>query len=197
MSLPSAADRFLDRTETVRVRIPVAPTDPGKPGFDPVVRDAFAAHDAAREAREKAEADWAKTKGVKRKLGDPEAVEPDWDALDAAIEGASTALDPHSIVVVLEYRDKVYAEESAWARSDDGKDASLYDLKLRIAEGLFKHVEVLVGEGWEPTSITWAQLRAKATDGEKGVIADAAWNLCVSTGAAAPFERRGKTSAGT
>ena len=194
--LKSAAARFLDRTETVRVRIPVAPVDPDDPDFDPDVRDAFAAHDAAREAKQAAESKWAQAKAVKRKLSDPELVEPDWDALDAAVEEASAALDPHSIVVVLEYRADEYAKANAWARNDESKP-SIYDLKLDIARRLFKHVEVMVSEGWEPTEITWDQVRAQATDGEKGVIADAAWDLCVATGDAAPFKKRGKRSAAT
>lgn len=194
--LKSAAARFLDRTETVRVRIPVAPVDPDDPDFDPEVRAAFAAHDAAREAKQAAESEWAQAKTAKRKLSDPEPVEPDWDALDAAVEEASAALDPHSIVVVLEYRADEYAKANAWARNDESKP-SMYDLKLDIARRLFKHVEVMVGEGWEPTGITWDQIRAQATDGEKGVIADAAWDLCVAPGDAAPFKKRGKRSAAT
>lgn len=197
--LKSAAARFLERTETIRVRIPIAPVDPDDPDFDPDVREAFAAHDRAREAREQADADWAEAQGKPhRKLSDPPPVEPDWATLDAAIEEASARLDPHSIVVVLEYRDKVYADAMNWTRTDEGKEASLYDTQLRLAEGLFKHVEVMGEDGaWEPAGITWEQLRAKTTDGEKGVIGRAAWDLCTATGDAAPFKKRGRSSAAT
>lgn len=195
--LKNAAARFLERTETVRVRIPIAPVDPDHPDFDPEARAAFAAHDQAREAKEEAAKDWEQAKSGRRKLADPEPVEPDWAALDDAIEEASAALDAYSIVVVLEYKDGPYSEAWEWSRTDEGKKASLSDLHLRIAEGLFARVEVLDGGEWATAPITWEQVKARTTDGEKAQIGQAAFGLCTDPGAAGPFKRRGKASAAT
>lgn len=181
MSLPSVRERFLARTETTRVRVP----------FD---TDAHASYEMAVKAREAAIETHEKVKDGPRKLADPAPGDLDLSELDAAVEAADRELDRHSVVVVLRWRPDVYPEATAWARRED---RSVYEMHQRIAEGLYVGAEVMDESGaWVDADLSWEDFASHATDGEKHVVGNAAYQLC-TMGDAAPFTRRSRGSATT
>ena len=177
----SLRERFLARTEQVRVRVPIDP-------------DAAADLEAAKGERARITA--AHTEAVaeherRRKLSDPPPAEPDYTAVDQWIADAEQRVDENSIMIVLQWRPKVYVE---MARQSVDEKWTEIQLSHAMAEAFYLRAEVLEGDTWIDLGLSWDQIADRCTDGEVNQIGIAARNLATASDAA-PFVPRGKTSA--
>lgn len=181
MTVQTIRDRFLARTERVRVRVPLDP-------------DVVADHEAALAhrssllvAHEAAVKEWDETS---HSVADTPPAEPDLTAVDAWIDRADRAVDEASIVVVMQWKPKVYAE---WAKKMNSENLTVLEMEGGVAAAYYLRTEALVGDTWEDLALTWDDVADRVTEGEIHQIGSAAVSLA-TTSDAAPFKRRGKTS---
>lgn len=195
MSLADVRARFLARTEQIAVRIPFEE--------EPVTRLRLAQERrAAMHADyERAKADYEKPadeRQGRRKLSDPAPTEPDYTEADAAIELAERQVDECSIKVLLEWKPGVYQEAYNWGRQKDeaGLDRSIHEVHTRIAAGFYVRAEGYEDGNWADLDLSWQEVVDHISDADLAAVAAAAASLCTATDAA-PFVKRGKTSAAT
>lgn len=177
----SLRERFLARTEQVRVRVPIDP-------------DAAADLDAARTERALRAAKYAAAKDdheKNRKLSEKPPVEPDYTDVDKWISDAEQKVDENSIMVVLQWRPKRYIE---LARQSQDERWTEIQLSHAMAEAYYVRTEALEQDEWTDLGLSWDQIAERCTDGELHAIGMQARGLA-TTSDAAPFVPRGKTSA--
>lgn len=180
MSALSARDRFLARTEIVRVQVP----------FDETGRDDLAAamFERARIAKEH-EALASKP----RKLSSAAAVnqaEPDYTKVDQWIADAQQRIDENSLVVVLQWRSKAFDEVNTRARTENQSEK---ERNVALAAAYFVRCEELVDGDWVDTGLSWDEFAERATDGEQMDVGAHALLLATRSDVA-PFSKRGKNS---
>lgn len=181
MTVQSAKQRFLDRVEIVRIRVPFEQT-------------AINRLNALKAERQKLVDDYEEAKKADRKLSDKPVPEPKLDALDKKIAAEDKSVDNESIIVVLRYRPKIAAPLLNQSRKEDWSYA---ELLAAMAAGYYERAEILGDNGeWEDLGLDWEEVEARITDGDITQIGQAAFDTAQATDAA-PFNKRGTTSAAT
>lgn len=175
----SLRERFLARTEQVRVRIPIDP-------------DAAADLEAAKAERRRladAHEQAVKDRENKSKLSTPEPVEPDYAEVDQWISDAERRVDESSIVIVLQWRPKVFVDLSRQSLEERWTELQL---SAAMAEAFYLRAEALEGDTWTDQSLSWDQIAERCTDGEVNAVGSHARMLATASDAA-PFEKRGQS----
>lgn len=183
MSVISIRDRFLARVEQVRVRVPVDP-------------ELAADLKAAKSERARIATDYDRAvkdfEGGRRKLIDAPPEAPDYTEVDQWIEDAEAAVDANSIIVVLQWLPKVYAELSKKAVAEQ---MTALQRDTELVEHYYLRTEALDTESgdWVDLAMKWDDLYGRLTEGELLEIAQHAHALANASDAA-PFVKRGTNS---
>jgi len=183
MSVQSVRDRFLARTEQVRVLVPFEP--------EPV-----AELKAATEERDRLVAEYEQVKaeyeaeGARRKLTDTPPAEPDLSEVERWVADAERKVNENAIMVVLQWRPKRYAEILRTAAKEDHTS---FQIAVAVAEAFYLRSEALEGDEWVDALLSWDDLADRLSEGELFAVGSQAQALANASDAT-PFVKRSRNS---
>lgn len=177
-------EKFLARTEQIRVRIPIDP--------DAAADLADAQQERARIINEHNKLLKASEDGTaRRRLTDPDVpAEPNTTVVDDWIEHAEARVDESSIIIVLQWKPKAYGEIMKRAGIDG---STALEVAEQMAEAYYVRAEVLDSDTWMDMALSWEQVSQRLSEGEMLQLGNQAQALATASDAA-PFVKRSRSS---